>query len=87
MIMNHTSIEYRALINNLFVFVCEAMSLGVPGLIARQEEGENVEPLTNMEDFRSSARELLRRIDLLEKRQAKVRFTHILLQYNQHVAW
>ena len=63
------------------------MSLGGPGLTARQGEAENVEPLTNMEDFRSSARELLRRIDLLEKRQAKVKytFTHILPQYN-HVA-
>ncbi|XP_044212538.1 telomere repeats-binding bouquet formation protein 1 isoform X3 [Thunnus albacares] len=47
------------------------MSLGVPGLIARQGEVENVKPLKNMESFRSSARELLRRIDLLEKRQAK----------------
>ncbi|XP_044050760.1 telomere repeats-binding bouquet formation protein 1 isoform X2 [Siniperca chuatsi] len=47
------------------------MSLGVPGLIARQGEGENVEPLTNMEGFRTSARELLHRIGLLEKRQAK----------------
>ncbi|KAM9352384.1 telomere repeats-binding bouquet formation protein 1 [Symphorus nematophorus] len=47
------------------------MSLGVPGLIARQGEGENLEPLAKMADFRSSARELLRRIDLLEKRQAK----------------
>ncbi|XP_051239392.1 telomere repeats-binding bouquet formation protein 1 [Dicentrarchus labrax] len=46
------------------------MSLGVPGLISRQGEDENVEPLKNMEGFKSSARELLRRIDLLEKRQA-----------------
>lgn len=55
------------------------MSLGVPGLIAKQGKDENVEPLINMEGFRSSARELLRRIDLLEKRQAKVRhtFTHM----------
>ncbi|KAM8751145.1 telomere repeats-binding bouquet formation protein 1 isoform 3-T3 [Acanthopagrus schlegelii] len=47
------------------------MSLEVPHLMVRQAEGENEEPLTHMEDFRSSARELLRRIDLLEKRQAK----------------
>ncbi|XP_062277474.1 telomere repeats-binding bouquet formation protein 1, partial [Scomber scombrus] len=47
------------------------MSLGEPSLISRQREFDNVEPLTNMEGFRSSARELLRRIDLLEKRQAK----------------
>lgn len=61
--------------NDLFVFVCEAMSLGVPGLIARQDEGENVEPHVTIEGFRSSARELLSRLDLLEKRQAKVRHT------------
>lgn len=63
----------------MFVFVCKAMSLGVSGLIARQGEGDNVEPLINMEGFRSSARELLRRIDLLEKRQAKAghTFTHM----------
>ncbi|XP_036961980.1 telomere repeats-binding bouquet formation protein 1 isoform X7 [Acanthopagrus latus] len=47
------------------------MSLEVPHLMVRQAEGENEEPLTHMEGFRSSARELLRRIDLLEKRQAK----------------
>ncbi|XP_049430670.1 telomere repeats-binding bouquet formation protein 1 isoform X2 [Epinephelus fuscoguttatus] len=47
------------------------MSLGVPGLMARQREGDNMEPLINMEGFRSSARELLRRIDLLERKQAK----------------
>ncbi|XP_059191722.1 telomere repeats-binding bouquet formation protein 1 [Centropristis striata] len=47
------------------------MSLGVPDLIARQGECENAELLANMEGFRSSARELRRRIDLLEKRQAK----------------
>ncbi|KAF1386619.1 hypothetical protein PFLUV_G00096740 [Perca fluviatilis] len=47
------------------------MSLGVPELTARQGEGENVTPLTNMGGFRSSAREVLRRIELLEKRQAK----------------
>lgn len=54
------------------------MSLGVSGLIARQDEGEDVEARTNMEDFRNSAREVLRRLDVLEKRQAKVRrrFTH-----------
>lgn len=65
--------------NDLFVSVYEAMSLEVPHLIVRQGEGENEEPFTNMEGFRSSARELLRRIDLLEKRQAKVRhtFTHM----------
>ncbi|XP_032380407.1 telomere repeats-binding bouquet formation protein 1 isoform X1 [Etheostoma spectabile] len=47
------------------------MSLGVPEITARQGEGVNVTPATNMGGFRSSARELLRRIDLLEKRQAK----------------
>lgn len=64
--------------NDLFVSVCEAMSLGVSGLIARQDEGEDVEARTNMEGFRNSAREVLRRLDVLEKRQAKVRrrFTH-----------
>ncbi|XP_037621961.1 telomere repeats-binding bouquet formation protein 1 [Sebastes umbrosus] len=48
------------------------MSLGVPGLIVRQGEGKNVEPFINMDGFKSSARELLRRIGLLEKRQTKV---------------
>ncbi|XP_053175900.1 telomere repeats-binding bouquet formation protein 1 [Scomber japonicus] len=47
------------------------VSLGEPSLISRQREFDNIEPLTNMEGFRSSARELLHRIDLLEKRQAK----------------
>ncbi|KAM6925945.1 telomere repeats-binding bouquet formation protein 1 [Lycodopsis pacificus] len=47
------------------------MSLEVPGLTVRQGEGENVDSITNMDGFRGSARELLRRIDLLEKRQAK----------------
>ncbi|XP_039989769.1 telomere repeats-binding bouquet formation protein 1 [Xiphias gladius] len=47
------------------------MSLGIPGLIARHEENEKVEPLINIESFKSSARELLRRIDQLEKKQAK----------------
>ncbi len=59
---------------DLFVFVLEAMSLGVSGLVERQGEGENVEPLT--EGFRSSAKELLYRIDRLEKRQAKVRYIY-----------
>lgn len=74
--------------NDLFIFVCQAMSLGVPGLIARQGEGETVEPLTDMKGFRSSARELLRRLDLLEKSQIKVRhtFTHMATVY-QHVVW
>ncbi|XP_038562257.1 telomere repeats-binding bouquet formation protein 1 isoform X1 [Micropterus salmoides] len=47
------------------------MSLGVSGLVAKQGECKNMEALTNMEGFRNSARELLHRIDLLEKRQAK----------------
>ncbi|CAJ1056872.1 telomere repeats-binding bouquet formation protein 1 isoform X1 [Xyrichtys novacula] len=47
------------------------MSLEVPGSIKKLGKGENVEPVTNMEGFRSSAREFLHRIDLLEKRQAK----------------
>ncbi|KAK9516788.1 hypothetical protein VZT92_024699 [Zoarces viviparus] len=47
------------------------MSLEVSGLTVRQGEGGNVDSITNMEGFRGSARELLRRIDLLEKRQAK----------------
>ncbi|XP_072241304.1 telomere repeats-binding bouquet formation protein 1 isoform X1 [Leuresthes tenuis] len=45
------------------------MCFGVPGLIAKHAENE--EPLTDMEGFKSSARELLRRIGLLEKRQLK----------------
>lgn len=57
------------------------MSLGVPGLIARQGEGETVQPLTKMENFRSSAREFLHRLDLLEKGQTEVRhtFTHMAI--------
>ncbi|XP_054475755.1 telomere repeats-binding bouquet formation protein 1 [Anoplopoma fimbria] len=47
------------------------MSLGVTGLMVKQGEGENVDPVINMEGFKSSARELLRRIDLLERREAK----------------
>ncbi|KAM7003482.1 telomere repeats-binding bouquet formation protein 1 [Tautogolabrus adspersus] len=47
------------------------MSLEVPGLTSRQGRGEEVEPITNMEGFRSSARELLHRIDLLEMGQEK----------------
>ncbi|XP_074534345.1 telomere repeats-binding bouquet formation protein 1 [Halichoeres trimaculatus] len=47
------------------------LSLEVPGLSEKQGMGENVEPITSIEGFRSSARELLHRIDLLEKRQAK----------------
>ncbi|XP_030587600.1 telomere repeats-binding bouquet formation protein 1 isoform X3 [Archocentrus centrarchus] len=43
------------------------MYLRVSDLIAR--EVENVEPLKNMEGFRSSAREILHRINLLEKRK------------------
>ncbi|XP_068458250.1 telomere repeats-binding bouquet formation protein 1 isoform X3 [Clinocottus analis] len=46
------------------------MSLGGPGVIVKQRK-ENVDPITNMKVFRSSARELLHRIDLLEKRQAQ----------------
>lgn len=55
------------------------MSLEVPALIVKHQEGEHVEPLTQMESFRSSAREILRRIDLLEKRQLNVSvvFTHM----------
>ncbi|KAK2917934.1 telomere repeats-binding bouquet formation protein 1 [Channa argus] len=45
------------------------LSLKGPGLIMKQGEGENAENVTEMEGFRSSARELLHRIDLLEKRQ------------------
>ncbi|XP_033997011.1 telomere repeats-binding bouquet formation protein 1 isoform X1 [Trematomus bernacchii] len=47
------------------------MSMGVPGVKVRQGEGENVDPFINMESFKSSARELLHRIDQLEKRPAK----------------
>ena len=53
----------------------EAISLGMPSLIARHGEYKNEEPLSNMESFKSSARELLYRIDQLEKKQAKVRHT------------
>ena len=60
------------------LFVCEAMCLKGHGLIAK--EAENEEPLTNTE---SSAQELLRRINLLEKNQLKVwpAYTHTHSQY------
>ncbi|XP_008294719.1 telomere repeats-binding bouquet formation protein 1 [Stegastes partitus] len=45
------------------------MCLGADGPIAKQVE--NLKPFTNMEGFRHSARDLLRRIDLLEMRQLK----------------
>lgn len=51
------------------------MSLGGPGVTVRQGEDDHGDPITNMEGYMGSARELLRRIDLLEKRQAKVRYT------------
>ncbi|XP_029379662.1 telomere repeats-binding bouquet formation protein 1-like isoform X2 [Echeneis naucrates] len=47
------------------------MSLGVPVLTARHGKDENVESLINMESFKSSAKELLHRIDQLEKKQTK----------------
>ncbi|XP_056272796.1 telomere repeats-binding bouquet formation protein 1 isoform X2 [Pseudoliparis swirei] len=47
------------------------MSLGGPGVTVRQGEDDHGDPITNMEGYMGSARELLRRIDLLEKRQAK----------------
>ncbi|XP_047451649.1 telomere repeats-binding bouquet formation protein 1 [Mugil cephalus] len=45
----------------------QATMTGVSGLKTKQ--AEDAEPFVNMEGFRSSARELLRRIDLLEKTQ------------------
>ncbi|XP_075998126.1 telomere repeats-binding bouquet formation protein 1 [Genypterus blacodes] len=45
--------------------------LGVPGQTVTQREIGTMEPLTNMESHRSSAREMLHRIELLEKRQAQ----------------
>ena len=80
MVTSQKWVEFRIWsINDLFVFVFEAMSMGVPGVKVRQGEGENVDPFINMESFKSSARELLCRIDQLEKRPAKVRyaFTHM----------
>ncbi|XP_041650777.1 telomere repeats-binding bouquet formation protein 1 isoform X2 [Cheilinus undulatus] len=47
------------------------VSLEVPGLIMTQDKSKNVKPVTSMEGFRNSAKELLRRIDLMEKSQAK----------------
>lgn len=62
-----------------FVFSFEAMSLGVPGLM--HGEGGHVTPLTKMESLKSSAREFLSRIDLLEKRLLEVSHvsTHMTL--------
>ncbi|KAK2842173.1 hypothetical protein Q5P01_012373 [Channa striata] len=45
------------------------LSLGESGLMTKHGEGENAENLTKMERFRSSARELLHRLNQLEKRQ------------------
>ncbi|XP_068595992.1 telomere repeats-binding bouquet formation protein 1 [Brachionichthys hirsutus] len=45
------------------------MSLGLPGLISTQGKAKNMESPTDMESFRNSAAELLRRIEQLEKRQ------------------
>lgn len=47
------------------------MSSEVPGLTVSHEEAEDV----NTEGFRATARELLCRIELLEKKQAMVRHT------------
>lgn len=47
------------------------MCSGVGGLIAKQ--AENVEAPEHIEGFRSSAREMLHRINLLEKRRVKVK--------------
>ncbi|KAL7402700.1 hypothetical protein ABVT39_018611 [Epinephelus coioides] len=67
-----TSVEVRKAATFILQTCKKAtMSLGVPGLMARQGEADSMEPLINMEGFRSSARELLRRIDLLERKQAK----------------
>lgn len=52
------------------------MSLGAPVPIAATEDVEAVEPLSNMEGYWSSAREILHRIELLEKGQVKVRHAH-----------
>ncbi|TNN34153.1 Telomere repeats-binding bouquet formation protein 1 [Liparis tanakae] len=47
------------------------MSLGGPAVAETQGEDDPADPIANMEGYMGSARELLRRIDLLEKRQAK----------------
>lgn len=49
----------------------EAMCSGVGDLMANEDE--NVEASKNIEGFRSSAREMLHRINLLEKRKVKVK--------------
>ncbi|XP_043980543.1 telomere repeats-binding bouquet formation protein 1 isoform X2 [Gambusia affinis] len=46
------------------------LSLGVQGLVEKQAENE--EPPLNLEEFKNSAREIMRRIELLEKTQLKV---------------
>ncbi|XP_014902541.1 telomere repeats-binding bouquet formation protein 1 isoform X1 [Poecilia latipinna] len=45
------------------------LSLGVHGLMEKQAENE--EPPLNIEEFKNSAREIIRRIELLEKTQLK----------------
>lgn len=47
--------------------VSKAMSLGAPGLL----DGENTDSLGDIDSYVSSARELLHRLHLLEKRQVR----------------
>uniref|UniRef100_A0A096MAW7 Telomere repeat binding bouquet formation protein 1 n=1 Tax=Poecilia formosa TaxID=48698 RepID=A0A096MAW7_POEFO len=47
----------------------KVLSLGVHGLMEKQAENE--EPPLNIEEFKNSAREIIRRIELLEKTQLK----------------
>ncbi|XP_026221778.1 telomere repeats-binding bouquet formation protein 1 isoform X2 [Anabas testudineus] len=54
------------------------MSLGVPGLM--HGEGGHVTPLTKMESLKTSAREFLSRIDLLEKRLLEETENEVLSQ-------
>lgn len=57
--------------------------MSLPGLIVRQGERGREDHFTNVEDFKTSTQTLLHRLDLLERRQAKV--GHLLSQCNEIV--
>lgn len=57
--------------------------MSLPGLIVRQGKRGREDHLPDMEDFKTSTQTLLNRLDLLERRQAKV--GHLLSQCHEIV--
>lgn len=53
-----------------FFSLFEAISLGMHGLVGNQAENE--ESFANIEGFRAAAKEMLQRIEVLEKNLPKV---------------